>query len=449
MLPTTDDACEGSTSTTFDPRNARNLMRFGLPFTPFVVERAQGCYLYTVERHALLDWSSGQLAGILGHSHPRIIDAVCSASATLSHIGSAQLCPSVMKLAQKLSELLPEPLSKSMFLSTGSEACEAAIRMAKAYTGKWEIVGLGSSWHGMTSGSLSAQYHSGRKGHGPTMPGNYMLPAPNPAKSPFKNADGSWNWQDELDYGWSLVDQGCCGSLAAVVIEPILSSGGMLSLPKGYLVAMKKHCEKRNMLLIVDEAQTALGRTGTMFAFEQEGIVPDILVLSKTLGAGFPLSAIITSEDVAQRCDELDFFFCTTHVNDPLPASVGLAVLETVIRDDLVSRARVVGETLFQGLENLECKYSFIRDVRGRGMLLGLEVASKIEGVTDQTIASALSQKMTELGLWLNLTTHGRVFRVAPPLTVSDAEVAEGLRIMEKACNLVAYELEYRAVPHL
>jgi 4-aminobutyrate aminotransferase-like enzyme len=273
------------------------------------------------------------------------------------------------------------------------------------------------------------------------MPGNHMLPAPNPDTSPFKKSDGSWDWQEELAYGWSLIDQACCGSLAAVILEPVLSSGGMLSLPEGYLSAIKKHCEKRGMLLIVDEAQTGLGRTGTMFAFEQDDVIPDILVLSKTLGAGFPLSAVITSDKIARRCDELKFFFCTTHVNDPLAASVGLAVLETVIENDLVSRGRIVGKFLAEGLQNLKRRYSFIGALRGRGMLLGIEIVSRHEGVTDQTIASMLSRRLTVFGLWLNLTTHGRVFRVAPPLTVTNSEVTEGLQILEESCKQVNCEL--------
>jgi 4-aminobutyrate aminotransferase-like enzyme len=157
------------TPATPNPCMPSHLLQFGLPFTTFIVQRAQGCHLYTSENQVLLDWSSGQLAGILGHSHPRVVDALSAASATLSHVGSSQLSPSVLKLAECLSKLVPKPLARTMFLSTGSEACEAAIRIAKAYTGRWEIVGLGSSWHGMTSASLGAQYHSGRKDHGPTV----------------------------------------------------------------------------------------------------------------------------------------------------------------------------------------------------------------------------------------------------------------------------------------
>lgn len=181
----------------------------------------------------------------------------------------------------------------------------AAIRLAKVFTGKFEIVGMDVSWHGMTAAANGAQYHAGRKGYGPVMPGNFALPAPNAYRSIFRHPDGSHDWKTELDYGFSQIDRASCGSLAAVIIEPILSSGGILTLPKGYLRALKTHCEARGMLLIVDEAQTAIGRAGDMFAFEHEGVVPDILTLSKTLGNGIPLSAVVTSNEIARVCEEV------------------------------------------------------------------------------------------------------------------------------------------------
>lgn len=196
------------------------------------------------------------------------------------------LSPPVISLAKRLTSLTPPGLDKAFFLSTGGESNEAAIRLAKFYTGKFEIVGLASSWHGVTSGAIAAQYHAGRAGYGPNMPGNLALPTPNAYRSIFRHADGSYDWQTELNYGFELIDKQSCGSLAALILEPILSSGGMLVLPPGYLKAVKQHCEQRGMLLIIDEAQTGIGRAGDMFAFqhfaEDEGVVPDILTLSKT-----------------------------------------------------------------------------------------------------------------------------------------------------------------------
>jgi 4-aminobutyrate aminotransferase-like enzyme len=273
------------------------------------------------------------------------------------------------------------------------------------------------------------------------MGGNLCLPTPNSYRSIFRNADGSYDWKTELDYGFDLLDKQSCGSLAAVILEPILSSGGMLELPAGYLKTLKAHCDARGMLMIVDEAQTALGRAGDMFAFthhpEDEGTVPDILTLSKTLGNGLPLSAVVTSNRIAQHAKENGFLFYTTHVNDPLPAAVGDKVLEIVIRDDLVSRSRRLGGRLQAGLRRLESRYGCIGDVRGRGLMAGLEiVGDRKTKVGAPEVGNAVAMKMMEMGLWAQLATiasFGGIFRLAPPITVTEEQLDLALAIMEEA----------------
>ena len=162
------------------------------------------------------------------------------------------------------------------------------------------------------------------------------------------------------------------GRYAAVIAEPILSSAGIIELPTGYLKALKSKCSERGMLLILDEAQTGLGRTGDLFAFEHEGVVPDILTLSKTLGAGLPLSATITSAEIEQQCYEQGYIFYTTHAADPLPASVGAKVVEIIVRDALTERARELGTYMKEQLLALKQRHEHIGDVRGRGLLLDL-----------------------------------------------------------------------------
>lgn len=234
-----------------------------------------------------------------------------------------------------------------------------------------------------------------------------------------------------------MVDRVSSGSLAAVIMEPILSSGGMLALPPGYMKAMKVHCERRGMLLIIDEAQTGIGRCGDMFAFEHEGVVPDILTLSKTLGNGLPLSAVVTSNRIANLSKENGFLFYTTHVNDPLPAAVGLKVLEIVIRDHLVARSREAGFKLQAALQRLKSRYGCIGDVRGRGLMAGIEIVADQESKKpDLNLGNRLAEKMIELGLSANLSTmasFGGVFRIAPPITISNENLALGLSIMEEA----------------
>ncbi len=191
------------------------------------------------------------------------------------------------------------------------------------------------------------------------------------------------------------------------------------------------------MLLILDEAQTGVGRTGWMFACEREGVTPDILTLSKTLGAGLPLAAVLTSAAIEERAHELGYLFYTTHVSDPLPAAVGLKVLEVVERDGLVARANVMGERLRNGLLRLQERFECIGDVRGRGLLLGMEV---VKDRATKEPADGLGAKITRecmsLGLSMNIVQlpgMGGVFRIAPPLTVSEAEIDLGLGLLEQA----------------
>lgn len=416
------------------------LANYGTKFEKDVVVGSKGLYVYTANGHKVLDWTSGQMSCLIGHGHPEIVSTIHDHAENLDHLFSGMLSPPVINLARRLTSVLPNGLEKAFFLSTGGESNEAAIKMAKVYTGKFEIVGLGASWHGVTAQALGTQYHYGRKGQGPTMPGMHMLPPPNAYRSIFRNPDGSYDWETELNYGWDLIDRASCGSLAACIVECIQSSAGMHVLPPGYLKALKKHCEKRGMLLIVDEAQTGVGRCGDLFAINHEGVVPDILTLSKTLGNGLPLSAVVTSSEIERVCAERDFCFYTTHVNDPLPASVGDKVLEIVLRDNLVENSRTLGLRLQAGLQKLKDRYGCVGDVRGRGLMAGLEIVGDRESKAPALdLARRIADKMYELGLWANLSSHssfGGIFRIAPPIVLTEEQLDEGLEIMENAFRM-------------
>lgn len=414
-----------------------HLAWIGIPFLDGIIVGSKGLYCYTDDGHDILDWTSGQMSCLIGHGNPEIVAVINEYASNLDHLFSGMISPPVIRLAQRLASVLPAPLSKTLFLSTGGESNEAAIKMAKIYTGKFEIVGLGASWHGLSAQALSSQYFFGRRGQGPLMPGTHQLPAPNSYRSIFRNPDGSYDWETELNCGWEMIDRASCGSLAACIVECIQSAGGMHVLPAGYLTALKKHCEKRGMLLIIDEAQTGLGRTVTMFAFEHEGVVPDILTLSKTLGNGIPLSTVVTTPEIDRVCKDGGFVFATTHVNDPLPTAVGDKVLEIVLRDNLVENSRVLGLHLQEGLRKLQSRYGCIGDIRGRGLMAGMEVVG--EPVTKEPsaeLAQALADKVYELGLWANLSSlpiSGGAFRIAPPITTTREQIDEGLEILEKA----------------
>ncbi|ANH67785.1 aspartate aminotransferase family protein [Mitsuaria sp. 7] len=419
---------------TFWARSRQHLIRYGGSFEPLIIERARGSFVHDADGRAILDFTSGQMSSLLGHGHPEIAAVIADRAANLDHLFSGMLSRPVVDLATKLAEVAPQGLERSLLLSTGAEANEAALKLAKLYTGKYEIVGFAQSWHGMTGAAASATYCAGRKGYGPASVGSFAIPAPNPYRPRFGGAD---DWQAELDYAFDLIDRQSSGNLAAFIAEPILSSGGLIDLPVGYLRALQTKCRERGMLLILDEAQTGVGRTGMMFACERDGVSPDILTLSKTLGAGIPLSAVLTTAEIEERCHERGFLFYTTHVSDPLPAAVGLKVLEIVERDGLVERARVAGARLETGLRALQREFDCIGDVRGRGLLLGVEIVRSQAGKeAAPELGAAITRACMAHGLSMNivqLPLMGGVFRIAPPLTVSDEEIDLGLSLLKRA----------------
>lgn len=422
--------------TDFWTRAHAHLIRYGGSFETLIVERAQGSFIYDADDRQILDFTSGQMSAVLGHSHPEVVATVCASIGRLEHLFSGMLSRPVVDLATRLADLAPADLTRCMLLSTGAESNEAALRMAKLVTGRHEIVAFSQSWHGMTGAAAGATYSAGRRGYGPVHPGLFAIPAPNAFRPRFTK-QGELDWQAELDDGFEQIDRQSTGALAAFIAEPILSSGGIIDLPPGYLRALKRKCEERGMLLILDEAQTGVGRTGLMFACERDGVAPDILTLSKTLGAGLPLAAVITTAAIEEIAHERGYLFYTTHVSDPLPAAVGLTVLDVVQRLGLVERARVAGDRLMQGLKELQGRHECIGDVRGRGLLLGMEVvADRATREPAIALGAAITRECLALGLSMNivkLPAMGGVIRIAPPLTVSDSEIDLGLALLEQA----------------
>lgn len=421
--------------TTFWQLADRHLIRYGGSFTPRRIVRAEGSYVYDAQGRAILDFTSGQMSAVLGHSHPDIMRTVTESVTHLAHLYSGMLSEPVVELGARLTATLPDPLERMLLLTTGAESNEAAVKLAKLYTGRHEIVAFDQAWHGMSSGAASATFCAGRRGYGPLMPGMLTLPTPNAYRSPFRTADGGYDWEAELDYGLRMLDRQSTGSLAACIVEPILSSGGIIELPVGYLARLREECDRRGMLLILDEAQTGVGRTGHMYAFQRDGITPDIITLSKTLGAGLPVAAVVTSAEIESTCHERGFLFFTTHVSDPLAAAVALTVLDVVERDGLVDRARGLGKILGDRLGELREAYPCVGDVRGRGLLQGIEL---VGDVATKAPADGLGQAVTaaclDRGLHMNIVQlpgMGGIFRIAPPLTITEDDLHKGLDILD------------------
>jgi 2,2-dialkylglycine decarboxylase (pyruvate) len=418
----------------------RFLIAYAGGFAPFVVARADGAWVETVDGRRILDFTSGQICSTIGHNHPSICEAIRQSLDEAVHLNSWMLSEPVLALAERLAALLPVPLERSILLNTGSEANEVALKLAKLHTGRFEVAGLTRSFHGLLTGIASVNFSMAHSGYGPLLPGSFALPAPYAYRCPVRHCDGACDCTC-LDAGFDLVDQQSVGSLAAVIAEPVLSTGGIIVPPDGYLSRLREHCDRRGMLLVLDEAQTCLGRLGTMFAFERDAVVPDLLSLSKTLGGGLPLAATVTTAAIAEDCERKGFLHVTSHVSDPLPAAAGLAVLDVIAQERLVERAATAGEYLLARLRELQERHEQIGDVRGRGLLVGLElVADRATKEPADALGRAVTDECLSRGLSMNIVRSGKIancFRLAPPLTVTEDEIDLAVEILDASLYAV------------
>ena len=415
-----------------------HLVRYGGDQFANLFSSAKGSVVIDDKGREILDFTSGQMCATVGHNHPAIVAAVEEAGKKALHMFSGMIPEVVAELGLKLASWLPLPLKKSLFVSTGSESNEAALRMAKMYTGGYEVLALGGSWHGTGAGAASVSYASDRKGYGPTMPGVYVMPEPNAYRCPIEHC------RDYCDktcqrIGLNMYDMASRGEGAAIIAEPIISAGGVLVPPEDYFTSLKGEAAKRGMLLILDEAQTAFGRIGKKFGAERFNAIPDIMAVSKTLGGGVPLAAAITTDEIESSVHEKGFTFYTSHVADPLPAQVGLAVLATIEEEGLVRRAADSGAYLKGLLKDLQQKYECIGDVRGEGLLLGVELVKDRESrEPHHRLGAVTTDRCFELGLSMNIRRRperGSVWRIAPPLNVSNDELDRGVAMLDQALS--------------
>jgi 2,2-dialkylglycine decarboxylase (pyruvate) len=417
-----------------DPRE-RFLVRYAGGFAPFVVARAEGAWVETTDGRRVLDFTSGQICSTIGHNHPRIAAAIRGALDEVVHLNSWMLSEPVLALAERLAGLAP-PLDRVILLNTGSEANEVALKLAKMHTGRFEVVGLTRGFHGLLAGIASVNFSMAHAGYGPLLPGSFALPAPYAYRCPVRHCDGTCD-RTCLEAGFELVDQQSVGSLCALVAEPVLSAGGVIVPPDGYFRRVAELCRERGMLLLMDEAQTGFGRLGTMFGFEHDGVVPDLLAVSKTLGGGIPVAATLTSAALEEDCVAKGFLHVTSHVSDPLPAAAGVAVLEVLEEEGLVERARELGDYLLARLRELQARHEQVGDVRGRGLLVGLElVETRERREPADELGAEVTAECLERGLSMNIVragTSSNCFRMAPPLTITRDEIDLAVSILDES----------------
>jgi len=403
-----------------------------------VIVWGRGSVVRDVNGKEYLDFNSGQMCAALGHNHPRIVQALQESAETLIHSHMSMFNDREIILASRMAEISPPGMNRSMFLTSGSDANEAAMAIARRYTGGYEVASPAVSFHGMNDSTRAVTFSGWHEGYGPYAPGNYPIFAPYRYRCSFCQERSACDLSC-LNSSFELLDAQAAGQLAAVITEPLFSAGGVIDLPEGWLQELKKKCEQRGSLLIVDEAQTGLAKLGTMWAFEQEGVVPDIFTVSKHFGGGIAISAAVTTDEIEERVSETGLVVGHSHSNDPLPSNAAIASIDIILEEVLVDVAKKIGAYWRAHLEELARRHSIIGDIRGKGLLQGIELVEDRETKEPAyTAGQAIGRICLENGLILSVRRRGSVFRFVPPFTTTEEQMDLAADILDQAFCQVA-----------
>ena len=374
---------------------------------PIALVRGEGCRLWDADGKVYLDFVAGLAVCNLGHCHPRVVEAIRAQAGRLLHVSNLYHIPSQSLLARKIVGLSFG--DRVFFCNSGAEANEGAIKLARRYErfvrkgDRFEILTMWNSFHGRTLGALSATGQEKlQKGFEPLVPGFRYVPFNDP----------------------EALEKAVDGRTCAILMEPIQGEGGVVLPSENYLRFVRKLCDERGLLLLFDEVQVGMGRTGTLFAYEQYGVEPDVMTLAKGLAGGVPIGALVTTQEAAKG------FVPGTHAatfgGNPLATAAGLAALDAILEEGILENCRQAGAYLRKGLDEVAGRHpDLIQEVRGRGLILGLEL--KVSG-------APFVKACMESGLLINCTAE-RVLRFLPPLVVKREEIDEMLSILERVLS--------------
>lgn len=397
---------------------------------PVFVARAEGARLWDVDGREYLDFAGGIGVMNVGHGHPRVLQAVRAQLERFTH-ACFQVTPyeTYVRLAERLSALAPGSFpKKTIFLTTGAEAVENAVKIARAHTGRPAVVALTHSFHGRTLLGMSltgkASYY--KQNFGPFAPEVYHAPAP----YPYRGVSDGLALEGLEELFRTQVDP---ERVAALILEPVLGEGGFIPLSPEYLRAVRQITEAHGILLVADEIQSGFGRTGKMWAIEHSGVVPDLITFAKSVAAGLPLSGVVGRAEVmdAPKPGGLG----GTYAGNPLACAAGLAVLDVFAEEGLLERAEALGKVLWAGLKRLQERFPQVGEVRGLGPMVALElVRDRLSKEPAPELAQAVLEAARDQGLiLLKAGMFGSVLRILVPLVATLEEAEEGLRRLEAA----------------
>ncbi|MCL2648758.1 MAG: aspartate aminotransferase family protein [Phycisphaerales bacterium] len=398
---------------------------------PVVWDHGRGVVVTDVDGNTFIDWTSGVLVTSVGHCHPHLVQAAQKASARLlNNYENASV--ERIEAAERLVKALPRHLDKCFFLSTGSEATEAAARLMKRKSGKYEILSFESGFHGRTTSAATMGGLPGpKKGYGPSLPGAIRVAFPNPYRDTLGFCDGDPEFKKYFAYLEYTIAANTTGSLGGVMVEPYQGTSGFIFPPKGWLKKLEEWTRRKGLLLAVDEVQASYGRTGKMWAIEHEDIKPDIITIGKAIGCGVPVSAVGATSEVFSCLSKGEM--SSTLGGNPVASAAVCAVLDIYEKEKLVENSAKMGAYMLSKLKGMAEKCRYLGDVRGMGLVMGMEFV-KDKGTKEPApeLIKPLIVDAANHGLLIgSVGFYGNVIRVGPPLVITQAEADESLAIME------------------
>ncbi|MCI0576576.1 MAG: aminotransferase class III-fold pyridoxal phosphate-dependent enzyme, partial [Chloroflexi bacterium] len=407
-----------------DPR--QHLSPVWTHLSDIIVERAEGCYLYDAAGKQYLDFTSGIGVTNTGHCHPRVVQAVQEQAGRLLH-GQANIVysSSLLRLVEELRPIVPPALDSLFFSNSGAEAIEGAVKLARHATGRPNIIVFQGSFHGRTNQAMAMTTSKTlyRVGYQPLAAGVFVAPFPYSYRYGWDEQTTVEFCLNELEF--LLHSQTAPGETAAMVVEPVLGEGGYVPAPAAFLQGLRQLCDRHGILLILDEIQTGFGRTGRFFALEQAGITPDILVMAKGLASGLPLSGLAASRALMSKWQPGTHG--GTYGGNAVAAAAAVATIQVIRGEGLLDNAVARGQQLRDGLEELQVRWPFLGDVRGPGLMVGVEIGVPGRGPDKDLAGRIQAQCLAANMLLLTCGTYGNVIRWIPPLVVTEQQINDGL----------------------
>lgn len=401
--------------------------------------RAEGIYYYDADGQQWTDFTSGIGVVNTGHCHPRIVDAIQKQAATLIHGQiNTVISPAAVELSHELNRITPDPIDSFFLSNSGAEATEGAVKLAKQATGRQNIITFQGSFHGRTALTMAmTNSKTGyRAGYQPLPPGTFV--------APFPYVYGMGMGEDEtVDYCMNqlellLKSQTAPEETAALVIEPVLGEGGYIPAPARFLQEARELCRRHGILFIADEVQSGFGRAGSMFCFEQADIDPDIIIMAKGLGSGFPISAIGASRELMEQWRPGSHG--GTYGGNALGAATAAETIRVMVDENLPGNAACEGVRLTAGLKALQERFPVIGDVRGPGLMIGVEFTDAHGQPDKATTKAVLAACLERRLLLLTCGVYENVIRWIPPLIVTDEQIDAALATFEQALSVVIGE---------